>query len=470
MDHSRHHPRRRSVPVRRSVAIGLVALAFAGCGPAAVAPTAPGSTSSHPVPATLGPAATPSPSASSAGAVGQVPNAMLLLEPASGGPWQVVEAATGQSAYDLPAGAPRDGWGRIVTATIQGDATFVRDSPVQPGLGGPELRLAGRWHLPTVGRDPELVGRSLDGSTIVLVEADPGPAGATRFAVVEHTFQDQRSTVGDADLRLVRIVELGGTFDYDTLSPDGQILYVVEHLDAAAGGRYQVRAVDLPSGAMRDGVIVDKLKPDERMAGYAIAQERRPNGTVLTLYDGPEHPFIHALQAAEGWAICIDLPATASDAADGWDLATAPDGRTAFAVNATAGIAVELDLDQLTVRRTAILDPATAGAGRPVIALAKFGHTEVGPVGRRLVIAPGGARLFAASTDGILVLGVRDLSTIRRDLAGSDVRAIGLTPDGSLGFALVAGGRVVAFDPSTGRSYGDVPGGPWGRLLAVAPW
>ena len=469
MDHPRRHPRPRFVPDRRSVAIGLVTLALTGCGPAAVAPSSPGSASSQRAAATPGPAATPSPSPS-AGAAGRVPNAILLLQPADGQRWEIVESATGKAAYDLPAGAPRDGWGRIVTATIQGEATFVRDSPVQPGLGGPELRLAGRWRLPTVGRDPELVGRSLDGSTIVLVEADPNPSGPSRFAVVEHTFQGKRSTVADADLRLVRLVELRGTFDYDTLSPDGEILYVVEHLDAAAGGRYQVRAVDLPSGVMRDAVIVDKRNTDEGMAGYPIAQERRPNGTVLTLYDGPEHPFIHALQAADAWAICIDLPATESDAADGWDLAATPDSRTAFAVNATAGIAVDVDLDQLTVRRTAILDRSTAGTGTSMIRLAKFGHTEVGPVGRRLVIAPDGTRLFAASTDGIVVLAARDLSTIRRDLAGSDVRAIGLTPDGSLGFALVAGGRLVAFDPATGRAFGDVPGGPWGRLLAVAPW
>jgi hypothetical protein len=468
MDHPHRLRLPGSVPVLRSVA-GLVTLVLAACGPAAVAPSSPGSAASPASSAATGqqPTATSTPTTDAAGTV---PNAFLLLQAADDTRWHVVEASTGQAVYDLPVGAPRDGWARIVTATIESDATFVRDSAVQPGLDGPELRLAGRWRLPAVGRDPDLVGRSLDGSTIVLVEADPAPAGPSRFAVVEHTFQDQPSTVGDSDLRLVRIVELKGSFEYDTLSPNGRVLYVVEHLDAAAGGRYQVRAVDLPSGVMRDAVIVDKLNPDERMAGYPIAQERRPNGTVLTLYDGPEHPFIHALQASEAWAICIDLPATDSAAADGWDLAARPDGSTAFAVNATAGIAVEVDLGDLSVRRTAILDRSTADAAAPVIRLAKFGHSEVGPVGRRLVIAPDGRRLFAASDDGIVVLDQGDLATIRRDLVGSDVRAIGLTPDGSLGFALVAGGRLVAFDPSTGRAFGDVPGGPWGRLVAIAPW
>jgi hypothetical protein len=469
MDHARHPRLPGSVPVLRSVAIGVVSLVVVACGTAAVGPSTSGSTGAPASPAATGPRPTVTASPTTA-AAGTVPNAILLLQAADDSRWQLVEAATGKAVYDLPVGTPREGWGRIVTATIQGDATFVRDSPVQPGLGGPELRLAGRWRLPTVGRDPDLVGRSLDGSTIALVEADPAPTRPSRFAVVEHTFQGRPSTVGDSDLRLVRIVELAGSFEYDTLSPDGRILYVIEHLDAAAGGRYQVRAVDLPAGVMRDAVIVDKLNPDERMSGYPIAQERRPNGTVLTLYDGPEHPFIHALQAADGWAICIDLPATDPAAADGWDLAAAPDGSTAFAVNGTAGIAVELALADLSVRRTAILDRATAGSATPVIRLAKFGHTAVGPVGRRLVIAPDGQRLFAASSDGIVVLDAGSLATIRRDLAGSDVRALGLTPDGSLGFALVAGGRLVAFDPATGRVFGDVPGGPWGRLIAIAPW
>ena len=74
--------------------------------------------------------------------------------------------------------------------------------------------------------------------------------------------------------------------------------------DTDAGGRYQVRAIDLPAGTLRDGVIVDKTNVDEVMAGYPLAQVRRADGGVFTLYRGTEHPLIHALNSVEGWALC----------------------------------------------------------------------------------------------------------------------------------------------------------------------
>ena len=82
---------------------------------------------------------------------------------------------------------------------------------------------------------------------------------------------------------------------------------MIEHLDSDEGGRYQVRAVDVATGQVADGVIVDKTNIDEQMAGYPLAQVRRPDGFALTLYQGMEHPFIHALSSIEGWAVCIDF-------------------------------------------------------------------------------------------------------------------------------------------------------------------
>jgi len=70
----------------------------------------------------------------------------------------------------------------------------------------------------------------------------------------------------------------------------GDVLYVVEHLDGQTG-RYQVRAVDVATGKLRDQVIADKRNLDEAMAGWPIAQLRRSDGVVLTLYRGLEHPF-----------------------------------------------------------------------------------------------------------------------------------------------------------------------------------
>ncbi len=61
---------------------------------------------------------------------------------------------------------------------------------------------------------------------------DGGPARTvSRFAIVERSLQAEP-----------RIVELPGVFDFDTLSPDGSILYVAEHVPGPLAGRYQVRA------------------------------------------------------------------------------------------------------------------------------------------------------------------------------------------------------------------------------------
>jgi hypothetical protein len=477
----------RTASLPRLLPAGLAIVLLAGCRAAASpAPTS----SSTPSPtgtasATPSVAVSPAPTSGAAGTA-EAAKAWLLLGRRGEPGLRLVLTTTGEAGMDLPLGAPRAKWDRVVTATPDDDTTIVADIVVQPGFGGPEVRVPGRWRLPTIGLDPTPTGRSIDGSTIALVEgaydgsADASPSPRlSRFAIVEHHVADTRTGAGDAPLRLARIVELPGDFAYDALSPDGRILYVVEHLDATAGGRYQVRAVDVPTGVMRDAVIVDKTNPDERMAGTPIAQVRRPDGLVLTLYRGSEHPFIHALMAHEAWAVCIDLPAAGADHADAaldWDLAASPRGGSVFAVNATLGLAVDVDPAALAVRRSATIG-ATADAGGTApaatdgIELAKFGHIDLGTVGRRTVVSADGSTLFAAGAGGIAVIGTKDLGVVRRDLPGSAIDGLGITPDGAVLFALLRGsGEIAAIATADGRSLGTVPGSGYDRLLAVAPW
>ena len=244
-------------------------------------------------------------------------------------------------------------------------------------------------------------GLSADRSTLVLVDAGPTRrrTGSNLVDVRDRPYPPGRAGP--------YVVELAGAFDYDALSPDGRILYVAEHLDGVSGGGYQVRAVDLPSGLMRDAPIVDKRNLDETMAGWPIDQLRSPGGLVLTLYRGPEHPFIHALQTAEAWAVCIDLPAGDDDAAQRhWGLAASADWRAVYAVNAARGLAVDIDPSELVARRTVTL----ASASAPVIALAKFGESEGGPVAQQVVATPDGSAVFAAGPDGVMRLDGADLA------------------------------------------------------------
>jgi hypothetical protein len=459
------------------LAIAALGVVLASCG-AAAGSAIPGRPSAATAPSSASPGGTPTAStpAASASPNSAIPNSAILLvaQPGKAG-WAIVEAGSGGGYlgpdFRVPVGVPRPNWSRVVSASVTGDTTVVRDDVVQPGFGGPRLAVNGRWRLPAIGDSSTPVGVSMDGSTIALVEADPpADAAVTRIAVVEHTFQGKPSAVGDADLRLATVVELPGRFAFDTLSPDGRILYVIEHLDASSGGHYQVRAVDIPSGTLRPAVIVDKGNPDEWMAGYPLAQVRRADGVVMTLYDGPEHPFVHALQSAEAWALCIDLPVTAGAERSGWGLATAADGRTVYAANGAAGVVYELDPTEFAVRRTVTLSSVAAAAEGP-FSLAKFGHSEIGPIGRSVVALPDGLGLLVARPSGITVLNGKDLEELWTVPTGGPVESLGVTPDESLAFALTHDGRIVAFDPrGHGRALGEVPGGPYSGLIAVAPW
>ena len=214
-------------------------------------------------------------------------------------------ASSGEELISLPLGVPDATWGHLLTVTTQRPNSLIEDLVVQPGFGGPLRSIEGAWRLPTVGLDPMPAGVSADGSTIVLVEDIPD--GASARAAAGSPSSSARCGAEP------RIVELPGIFDFDTLSPDGSILYVAEHVPGPLAGRYQVRAIDTSTGVMRDAIIVDKRNVDEEMAGWPIDQEARADGVVLTLYRGTEHPFVHALQSAEAWAVCIDLPKRGMD-------------------------------------------------------------------------------------------------------------------------------------------------------------
>jgi len=373
---------------------------------------------------------------------------------------QVIQASNREQVLTLPLGVPDVSWATMVAATAAHGTTLVKELEVQQEPPGRSQSIEGEWRLPTIGADPPPVGVSADGQTIVLIEAGAGAGdGASRFAILSRTFDTKP-----------KIVELSGSFEYDALSPDGSTLYLVEHLAGPPDGHYQVRAVDTATGTLREGIVVDKQVLNEPMAGYPIAQLRQSNGFVFTLYRGAEHPFIHALSSADGWAVCIDLPATGSDdsaAALDWGLTASADGRAVFAVNATLGLATEVDPNDLSVRRTARFEASASAA----ISLAKFGHEEGGPVGRRVVVSADGSVLYAAGSGGIVRIAADDLTMTGTFLEGSAIDALALTPDGGTLYALVhQGGRIVELDAASGEVIGHVPGDGFDQLVAIVPW
>ena len=429
----------------------LLVVLLAACSAPVVAPSAP--VREPPVEPTVAPTA----------AAG---DAWLVVSEQGDPGLKLVLDSTLEEQTILPDGAPDATWGYILTATPGVTTTRIQNVVIQPGFGGSTQDIDGRWVLPTVGLDPIPVGVSADRRTIVLVEADAryGAAGAdrttSRFAVV-----DGRLALGYEP----RIIELQGAFDFDALSPDGTLLYVAEQVPGPLEGRYQVRVVETATGTMRPDVIVDKRNVDEEMAGHPIDQERRADGMVMTLYRGAEYPFVHALSSVEAWAVCIDLPTRGfddEDAADDWGIVSLGTGKSDIAVNGTLGLAVEIHPSELTIRRSVDFEPSAAAPGR----LAKFGHGELGPAGRRVIGAPDGESVFAAGEGGVVRLGTTDLAVQQRYLPATAVESLALTPDGRTLFSLTtAGGRIARLDAATGEVEGWVGDG-FDRLLGAVPW
>jgi len=432
---------RRILPMTAALAIA-VAVALGGCSAAGTSGSGPSD----------GPATAPA-STEPAG------DAWLIVGASGATGLQVVLASTREELYRLPEGVPNAKWGEIVTATTDDDQTLLHTVTVQPDLPARTRSIEGNWRLPTLGRDALPVGQSADGSTVVLVEDGADAEDATsRFAV---------STRGEA----TRIVELAGAFEYDALSPDGSILYVIEHLPGPPARHYQVRAVDVATGSLGDQVIADKRNLDAAMGGYPITQLRHEHGVVFTLYRGTDYTFIHALNSHEAWAICLGLPTIGAgdeEAAADWGLGQTADGRLVYAVNATLGLAVEIDPGELTIEATARFDPPRAAAS---ITLAKFGHQEAGPVGRRVLVSPDGSTIYAAGAGGIVRVRTADLTLVGNVLEGAAVDALAMTPDGAFLYALLPGpGRIVKIELASGQVVGTVPGDGFDRLVGIVPW
>jgi hypothetical protein len=159
--------------------------------------------------------------------------------------------------------------------------------------------LDGRYTVPVVALDHTAAGLSTDGSTLVLINPRRTfPRARTSFVVL-----------GAKSLRTQRQILLQGDFSFDALSPDGRRMFLIHYLSRRDPTRYEVRALDIPSGNLLPTPIVDKSQPDERMAGLPITRQTTADGRwAYTLYDGAGHePFVHALNTIDGEAHCIDL-------------------------------------------------------------------------------------------------------------------------------------------------------------------
>lgn len=423
------------------------------------------------------------------------PGDVLYARDLYAGPGQgitVVDAGTGAVVRRLPWGVPSPDWSVVYRASAvyraEGlSSTVLRVLDAATGATLREHALAGPhvYESPVLGPLGDPIGLSPNGQWLALRASGVRSA----FLVVAATPAASSARVESTALAL------DGDFSFDALSSAGTTLYLEEHLPP---GRpidgYRIRAYDLNARSLVPGAIVDKSGTGGRMSGQRVAALPSGDGTWLhslyVRYDGSA-PFVHALNLAERWAVCLFLP-TAGKGGTGeeqfaWTLAAGSDGRKAYVVNTLAGVVTELDLREPKLGRTATFAVASADEPSPLEVLAR----PLGAVARwfmpiaaaksemssTAVVSPDGTTLYAVGDFGraILAISTSTLAVgwrIRPNTEG--IVGLGVSPDGARLYATTAESRtsvgsILRIDAASGSVLGSASApAQVGRILRVA--
>ena len=164
--------------------------------------------------------------------------------------------------------------------------------------------LGGTWGVPMVAGDGTAGGLSRDGRLLVLAEWKPPKTyGALRPS-------SRFVLLSTKSLRVWRRVTLTGDFTFDALSPDGRILYLIQHVSSSDVTSYRVRAYDVAARRLLPRVIADRRQSSWVMHGSPVTRAAGRDGRwVYTLYQQPGgFPFVHALDTIARTAICVGIP------------------------------------------------------------------------------------------------------------------------------------------------------------------
>jgi DNA-binding beta-propeller fold protein YncE len=220
--------------------------------------------------------------------------ALTLVFPAAAGAdgLPVIGVDVGPEGVALPGEPPR------YVALPVGKNTLVARIDRGSGKVRASRVVDGRLTIPAVAYDGSAAGLSADGQTLVLIVPRPAfPRASTTFAVMD-----------TGPLALRSIVRLKGDFSFDAMSPDGRWLYLIQYTSPKDPLQYRVRVLSSVTGLLHPKPIVDPREPGEAMNGHPLTRATSPDGRwAYTLYEGTEHPFVHALDTTGRSARCIDL-------------------------------------------------------------------------------------------------------------------------------------------------------------------
>ena len=126
--------------------------------------------------------------------------------------------------------------------------------------------LGGTWCVLMVAGDGTAGGLSRDGRLLVLAEWKPPKTyGALRPS-------SRFVLLSTKSLRVWRRVTLTGDFTFDALSPDGRILYLIQHVSSSDVTSYRVRAYDVAARRLLPRVIADRRQSSWVMHGSPVTR------------------------------------------------------------------------------------------------------------------------------------------------------------------------------------------------------
>jgi hypothetical protein len=370
-----------------------------------------------------------------------VPRETLLLSTHAGP--LMVQVPSGSVLFDRPGTVASLGGSWLLSATPSAGSTLLETVDGADAEPATDVRLDGTLDVRVV---------SESGAAVALTDPLPDgwdpevplPRSRTPIVVADPTGAEEPRTY---DLR--------GNFEPEAFSSDDRQLFMIQHLPAEAPTVYRVTVLDLKRGRVYP-VFGPYKTPPERMPGIRLQQLISPNADQLyTLYSSarpgyaPHHAavpndatvsFVHVLSLQEGWAPCVGLPEQLWDRpASEQAMATSPNGRLLYIVDATLGLVTVMDTASLEIR-TAPIDLAVPGVR----------HTSA-------VVSANGSALFVATAgerSGITRIDT-DTFEVLRTWETDDVSGLGLSADGERLY-VAFDDRVEVMDATTGSELAGV--------------
>src|SRR5918992_2569631 len=323
---------------------------------------------------------------------------LLFIQTAGG----VTVVEPGGSTPAFRGGAiPSSDWSTVVRSVPDGTSTEI--IAVDPSTG------TERWDT------------SLPGNLRAKVVSNEGDLVALGPVRERHHRLGRRSTtlvIVDGQGSKPRTITLGGNYEPEAFSTDGQSLFVIKYSPARAPTSYQVRRLDLDTQHV-EGVYTPDAHLQRAMSGTARIQAASPDGRRLyTLYtlgeeDGRRYAFIHVLSLDQLWAHCIDLPgefATSPEAATA--LTVSPDGSRLYVANHAEAAVAQIDTSKLEIVRTQSINFGLGG-------------------GRAHAALDSTSRLYLASGRRVALVDTTTLTEERSWLMKDKIRGLQVAGDGT---------------------------------------